>query len=373
MEEPSDDRKRRSLRSRGAADNPPNRFERSWHELDPQADDPDLADPDARPSLRTEFLDDVTRTIIARNNSPDIPFDASINPYRGCEHGCAYCYARISHEYLGFSAGLDFETKILVKHNAPDLLRKELSARRWIPTPLSISGVTDAYQPVERRLRLTRRCLEVLAEFRSPVGIVTKNRLVVRDIDVLGELARHDAAMVFLSVTTLDSNLSGRLEPRASLPSRRLDAIATLSNAGIPVGVMVAPVIPGLTDHEIPAILEASAEAGARIASYVPLRLPLAVAPLFIDWLDRNQPGRKEKVLRRLRGMRGGMLNDPRFGSRMNGSGAFAEIIDTMFHSTCQRLGLNRQVHRLSTAAFRNPFVRGRARTDTSQQLRLFD
>ena len=358
---------RRTVRTRGAADNPPNRFEKSWHELDPEADDPDLSDPDSQPSPKTEFLDDATRSIIAKNNSPDIPFDASINPYRGCEHGCAYCYARPSHEYLGLSAGLDFETKILVKHDAPALLRKELSSRKWVPTPLSISGVTDPYQPIERKLTITRKCLEVLAEFRNPVGIVTKNRLVIRDIDVLLELARHEAAVVFLSVTTLDAGLSRRLEPRASLPSQRLDAVAQLNEAGIPVGVMVAPVIPGLTDHEIPAILEAAKSAGAKSAAYVPLRLPLAVAPLFSDWLDRHEPGRKEKILGRIRGMRDGKLNDAKFGSRMNGSGAFAEIIGTVFHGTCNRLGINQESRRLSSSAFR------RAGADEERQLRLFE
>ncbi len=358
---------RQTIRGRGAADNPPNRFERSWHERDPEADDPDFAGPDSQPSPSTQFIADATRSIIARNNSPDIPFDASINPYRGCEHGCSYCYARPSHEFLGLSAGLDFETKILVKHNAPALLRKELSSPKWVPTPLSISGVTDAYQPVERRLRLTRGCLEVLAEFRNPVGIVTKNRMVARDADLLAGLATHDAAMVFLSMTTLDPSLSRRLEPRASAPSQRLEAMKVLARAGVPVGVMVAPVIPGLNEHEIPAILAAAASAGAKHAGFVPLRLPLAVAPLFEDWLDRHEPEKKDKILGRIRGMRGGKLNDSRFGERMSGSGAFAEIINTMFTATCDRFGINQQVRRLSTAAFRRPDA------TTDRQLRLFD
>ena len=221
----------------------------------------------------TEYLPDTSRSIIAQNDSPDVGFEVSINPYRGCEHGCIYCYARPTHEYLGFSAGLDFETKIMVKHDAPELLRKALSSPRWRPRVLGLSGVTDAYQPVERRLELTRRCLAVLAEFRQAVGIITKNRLVTRDIDVLGELARHNAAGVFVSITSLDDELVGRLEPRTTRPAGRLKAIAALAEAGIPVGVMVAPIIPGLTEHEMPAILKAAAEAGARNAGYTIVRL----------------------------------------------------------------------------------------------------
>ena len=373
MSEAQDRSREANIRGRGAASNPRNRFESTWHERDPDVEGLAPIDDDARSASATVFIADATRSIIARNNSPDIPFDASINPYRGCEHGCSYCYARPSHEYLGFSAGLDFETKIVVKHDAATLLRKELSSTRWIPTPLSISGVTDAYQPVERRLRLTRSCLEVLAEFRNPVGIVTKNRLVTRDADLLGELSRHDAAMVFLSVTTLDMNLSRRLEPRASTPAQRLQAMEMLSMQGIPVGVMMAPVIPGLTEHEVPAILGAAAKAGAKHASYVPLRLPLAVAPLFEDWLDRHEPGRKEKIMGRIRGMREGRLNDPRFGSRMNGSGAFAEIIDAMFNAECRRLGLNRQVQKLSTSAFQRPGEPIKPKPVAFQQRRLFD
>jgi DNA repair photolyase len=344
------------------AGNPPNRFESSWHELDPEADDPD---PDARPAPATEFLADASRSIIARNDSPDVPFDASVNPYRGCEHGCAYCYARPFHEHLGFSAGLDFETKILVKHDAPELLRRQLSARGWKPTPLAFSGVTDPYQPVERRLRLTRRCLEVLAEFRNPASVITKNRLVVRDADLLGALALDGAAVAFLSITTLDGALARSLEPRASTPSARLAAIEGLSAAGVPVGVMVAPVIPGLTEHEIPAILSAAAKAGARHAGYVPLRLPGNVAPLFDDWLDRNAPGRKDKVLNRLKGLREGKLHESRFGLRMRGTGPLAEAIDAVFRAACRRVGLNREPLRLSTASFRRPEANG--------QLRLFE
>ncbi len=290
------------VKTRGASGNPANRFEKLHVEIDP-TDDPEELD---RPRVATQFFRDATRSIIARNDSPDIGFQASVNPYRGCEHGCAYCYARPTHEYLGFSAGLDFETRIMVKENAAELLEAELSSPKWEPQTVVLSGVTDPYQPVERRLRITRRCLEVLAKFRNPVGIVTKNKLVTRDIDVLRELAEHNAVAVNLSVTSLDRKLQQILEPRTSPPQARLDAIARLRAAGIPVGVMVAPIIPGITDHEVPAILEACGKAGAQFAGYVVLRLPWTVAPLFERWLGEHFPERKEKVLGRLRSLRGG-------------------------------------------------------------------
>src|SRR2546429_781398 len=259
---------------RGAGSNPPNRFEKIH--LEPDAD----WNPEEDPLPRTQFLKDRTSKIIAYNDSPDVGFEASVNPYRGCEHGCIYCYARPFHEYLGFSAGLDFETKIMVKENAPELLRRELASAKWKPRVIALSGVTDCYQPVERKLKLTRRCLQVLAEFRNPAVIVTKNHLVTRDADVLRELARHNAAAVFISVTTLDADLRKVMEPRTSPPVGRLTAIETLSQAGVPAGVLVAPVIPGLTDHEMPSIIAAAVKAGAQFAGYVVLRLPHAVAPL---------------------------------------------------------------------------------------------
>ncbi len=346
------------IRGRGAAMNPPNRFERLRYEPDPDADDLD------QPAPTTEFLKDLSRSIIAYNDSPDIGFAASINPYRGCEHGCIYCYARPTHEYLGFSAGLDFESKILVKEDAPELLRQELSSRRWQPQMIAISGVTDPYQPIERRLQLTRRCLEVLVDLRNPVGIVTKNHLVTRDRDLLVELARHDAAAVFLSVTSLDGPLTRVLEPRASQPLGRLSAIAELAQAGVPTGVLVAPVIPGLTDHEMPAVLEAAAKAGARFAGYVTLRLPFAMAPLFEKWLEQHAPEKKDKVLSRIRELRGGRLNDPRFGSRLKGEGPLAEAIADLFAIACRKAGIPGRAPNLSTAAFRRP---------AGQQLLLFD
>ncbi|MFO0910659.1 MAG: PA0069 family radical SAM protein [Isosphaeraceae bacterium] len=353
----------RQIRGRGVAFNPPNRFESTWHELDPHADDPDLAEDPTRP--RTQFLPDSSRSIVATNDSPDIDFDASLNPYRGCEHGCSYCYARPTHEYLGMSAGLDFETRIMVKHDAPDLLRKTLESPRWKPTVLALSGVTDAYQPAERRLRLTRACLEVLVEYRNPVIIVTKNALVVRDADLLNQLAEHRAVAVFVSITTLDAALARSLEPRTSPPGRRLDAVRALAEKGIPVGVMVAPLIPGLNDHEVLNILEAASQAGAKQATYVLLRLPGAVAPLFESWLETHRPGEKAKILNRLRTMRGGRLNDPRFGERMRGEGPIAAAIDAMFRQACRRNRLNESRFDVSTDAFSRPSER--------RQLRLFD
>jgi DNA repair photolyase len=334
---------------RGAPANPPNRFEPLWYSRDPEWSDPE------DPAIETQFFKDTSRSIIAYNDSPDVGFDASINPYRGCEHGCIYCYARPTHEYLGFSAGLDFESRILVKEDAPELLRRELSSPRWKPQVLAISGVTDPYQPIERRLQLTRRCLEVLAEFRNPVVIITKNHLVTRDVDVLGELAPHEAVRVFLSITTLDGSLSRVMEPRASHPMRRLAAIEALSQAGVQTGVLVAPVIPGLTDHELPAIIAAAVQAGAKAAGYVTLRLPHGVGVLFEQWLSRHFPDRKEKVLHRIRAIRGGKLNDPRFSSRMRGEGIFAAQIAALFALACRKAGIDGRGPALSTAAFRAP------------------
>ncbi len=337
---------RRSIVGRGASDNVPNRFEKISSQTEPGEMDPEKPE--------TVYLRDHSRSIIARNDSPDIGFDASINPYRGCSHGCIYCYSRPTHEYLGLSAGLDFESKILVKQDAPELLREELSSTRWEPKVLSMSGVTDPYQPIEKRLRITRRCLEVLAEFRNPVAFVTKNHLVTRDIDFLSELARHDAAVVAVSLTTLDDDLWRVMEPRTSRPIRRLAAIEALAGAGIPVGVMTAPVIPSLNDHELPDLISAAGRAGATFAAYVPVRLPYAVKPLFENWLSRHFPDRKEKVLNRIRSMRGGKLNDPRFGSRMRGEGFFADHIAQIFSISCRRTGIEEgSFPKLSTAAFR--------------------
>ncbi len=338
-----------ALPSRGAGGNPPNRFEKLHLERDEDWD------PEQDPSPRTQFLKDATSKIITYNDSPDVGFEASINPYRGCEHGCIYCYARPTHEFLGFSAGLDFESKIMVKQDAPKLLRAELASPKWKPQVIALSGVTDPYQPVERRLRLTRGCLEVLAEFRNPVVIVTKNHLVTRDLDILGELARWRAAAVFISVTTLDTELRRIMEPRTSPPAARLAALSALAQAGVPVGVLVAPIIPGLTDHEMPSILAAAAKAGAKFAGSVVLRLPHAVAPLFEQWLERHLPCQKDKVLNRIRTLRGGKLNDPHFGSRMRGEGPAAEQISRLFKVARRKAGLSSKGPELSVAAFRGP------------------
>lgn len=337
------------IHGRGAAINPPNRFERLSYESD---GDVDYEEP-GRP--KTVFYRDDSRSIIAYNESPDVGFSASFNPYRGCEHGCSYCYARPYHEYLGLSSGIDFETKIFVKEDAPDLLVRELSAARWEPQTLGVSGVTDAYQPIEKRVELTRRCLEVCAEFRNPVCIVTKNRLVARDIDILAQLAPFQAALVFVSVTSLDRELAGKLEPRATQPEGRLAAIRELAQAGIPVAAMVAPIIPGLTDHEVPAILEAAAEAGACQARYTVLRLPYAVKDVFERWLGDHFPEKKEKVLGRVRDLRGGKLNNSHFGQRMRGEGNLADAISNIFRLARRRAGLDRPLPELSAAAFRRP------------------
>jgi DNA repair photolyase len=338
------------LKGRGAPQNPKNRFVGSEYVADG-----DWLDtlPDDEPGPRTELLRDHTRGIISRNDSPDIPFETSVNPYRGCEHGCIYCFARPTHEYLGYSAGLDFETRILVKHEAAELLRKELASPRWTPQPIAMSGVTDPYQPVERKLGITRACLEVLAEFRNPVAMVTKNHLITRDIDLLGELAAHQAAVVNVSITTLDDALQRVMEPRASTPARRLEAVRKLAEAGIPVRVLVAPVVPGLTDHEMSAILAAAADAGASAASYIPLRLPHGLKGLFEDWLETHFPDRKDKVLNRIREMRGGKLYDSEWGTRMRGQGVFADQYEAMFGALTRKLGLVRHFPALSTDAFR--------------------
>ncbi|HEX6085844.1 MAG TPA: PA0069 family radical SAM protein [Thermoanaerobaculia bacterium] len=336
------------MKGRGASWNPQNRFESLAYVRDEEAPPPDESEVPG-----TVYLRDPTRTIIATNDSPDIGFEASINPYRGCEHGCIYCFARPTHEYLGFSAGLDFETKIMVKEDAPALLREELNSKKWQPKVLAISGVTDPYQPIERRLRITRGILEVLAEFRNPVGIITKNHLVTRDADLLAELASFNCARVFISITTLDNTLQRTMEPRTSTPELRLDAIAKLTAAGVPVGVMVAPVIPAITDHEMPTILAAARDAGAKWAGYVNLRLPWAVAPLFEQWLEEQFPDRKEKVLNRVREMRDGKLYDAKWGVRGRGTGFFADQMEALFDVACRRLGLNEEDRDMSTEHFR--------------------
>ncbi|MDW8262582.1 MAG: PA0069 family radical SAM protein [Phycisphaerales bacterium] len=346
------------LQGRGTSFNPPNRFEPI--ELEPCDDDAPTPDPELTASNRsggpkTLYFRDLSRSIIVFNDSPDIGFDASINPYRGCEHGCAYCYARPYHEYLGLSAGLDFESKIFCKLNADKLLRAELSSRSWQPRVLALCGVTDAYQPVERRLGLTRACLGVLAEFRNPVGIVTKNHLVTRDIDLLQELSRFHAAAVHISLTTLNNDLASRMEPRASAPMRRLEAIRRLADAAVPVGVLIAPVIPGLTDHELPSLLRAAADAGARWAGTISLRLPGAVQTVFLRWLEEHYPQRRNKIIHQIQSMHEGRLNDPRFHNRFRTTGALAGQINDLFHTMRQKLHLACRAPTLSVEHFRVP------------------
>lgn len=340
----------RHFKGRGALSNPEGRFESTTAERDIDWN------PEEDSSPKTQFIKDATQSIIAYNSSPDVGFNASINAYRGCEHGCVYCFARPTHEYLGMSAGLDFESRIMVKENAPELLRKELSAKKWKPQFLAMSGVTDCYQPGERKFQITRRLLQVLAEFRNPVGIITKNFLVTRDIDILRELAQFNCVAVNVSITTLDPTLTPKLEPRASLPNARLEAVRILSEAGIPVGVLVAPVIPGITDHEMPRILEAAAKAGAKWAGYVALRLPYGVKDLVEQWVKQHFPDRADKVLNRIRSMRDGKLYDATWGERMRGNGIFADQMEQMFAVACRHAGIDQTFRpNLTTEHFRVP------------------
>ncbi len=337
-----------TIKGRGSAENPANRFEKI--EFTPSEEEISEG-----LSPKTTFYKDATKSIISYNDSPDVGFNAGINPYRGCEHGCIYCYARPTHEYFGLSLGLDFETKIFVKEDAPALLRKELSSRKYVPETIVVSGNTDCYQPAERRFKLTRACLEVLLEFRNPAGIITKNYLVTRDIDLLRQFAEWDGIMVAVSVTSLDPEIKRVMEPRTSEPRLRLRAIKELSKAGVPVIVMVAPVVPGLTDHEIPAIIKSAADAGAVSAGFVMLRLPYGVSDIFQAWLGRHFPDRKDKVLNRIRAMRGGKLNSPDFYSRMRGEGIYAEQARDMFTLACKKAGFDSNRIRLSTEHFRKP------------------
>jgi DNA repair photolyase len=337
------------MAGRGSTLNPTGRFERLRIEQDP-----DLP-PEERPSPRTVFLKDASRSLITWNDSPDIPFRASINPYRGCEHGCAYCYARPTHEYLGFSAGLDFESKIMVKLDAARLLREELARPKWEPQMVAISGVTDCYQPAERRFRLTRQCLEVFLECRNPVGIVTKNSLVARDADVLSELARFGCAGVHLSITTLKPDLAHKLEPRAASPRQRLETVTRLRNAGVPVSVLLAPLIPGLNDEEVPAILKAAAEAGAQDAGYVLLRLPHGVKDIFRDWVRTHAPLKESRIFGLIGDTRGGKESDSTWGQRMTGTGTYARQLRQLFQVAKGKAGLGRETVEWTTRHFRRP------------------
>ncbi|WP_424951507.1 PA0069 family radical SAM protein [Deinococcus sp.] len=342
-----------SLRGRGAAFNPSNRFERLSIRPGPSelADDWDTEDVGSG----THFYRDHSRSILASNQSPDIGYAHSVNAYRGCEHGCIYCYARPTHEYLGFSLGLDFETRIMVKLEAAALLRRALSKKSWRPQPIAMSGVTDIYQPAERHFGLTRQLLGVLLDFRNPVTLITKNALILRDLEVLTELARRNLVRVALSVTTLNENLRRRMEPRTSTAARRLSAVSRLAEAGVPVGVMMGPVIPGLTDTEIPAVVAAAAVAGANWAGYNMVHFPHGTAELFLDWLEREYPQARSRVESRVREVRGGEMNDSRFGSRMTGEGPYAESVAALFAAACRRAGLPKAQTRLDVSRFRVP------------------
>jgi DNA repair photolyase len=347
------DAERTVHKGRAATRNMPGRFEREHRAPEPEI---------AHERRRTRVGADRSRTIIATNTSPDVGFDRSINTYRGCEHGCVYCYARPTHAYLGLSPGLDFETELFAKHDAAERLVEAFRHERYRPTPLQLGGVTDVYQPVERELGITRRVLDVLLAWRHPVQIVTKSANVRRDLDLLADLAAHGLVVVDVSITTLDGELARRMEPRASAPHRRLETIGALTAAGVPTGVSVAPVIPGLTCHEVEAILRAAADAGAVSANWVLLRLPHELEELFEDWLAEHRPDRRARVLSLVRQSRGGRLNDAAFGARMKGEGPIAELIAARFAAGCRRFGLARRDARpLRTDLFGPPEARAQA------------
>lgn len=350
---------------RGSGLSPPNRFESvrqesNWEQL---AADDELLAPERR--VPTVYLSDHAKSVIRENDSPDVGFRFSMNPYRGCEHGCAYCYARPGHETLGMNAGIDFETKVLVKYDAVELFRRELNNRRWRCEPIMVSGVTDCYQPVERKLRLTRGLVEVALEAQQPLCMITKNSLIARDLDLLSQLAQRRLISVALSVTTLDAELARTLEPRTATPAARLRTIRELSTAGVPVRAMLAPIIPGLTDSEIPAILAAVKEAGARGAGFVVLRLPFAVAPIFVNWLREHRSLAADRVESLIREMRGGELYDSKWHSRMRGNGSYSEGIAQTFKMFSHKLGLDAASEELDTSQFRPPRI-------DHGQLRLF-
>lgn len=341
------------FKGRGAADNPQGRFERQEREI---CDDGWEREVEEERGPQTEVTLTQARSIISRNQSPDIPFTQSINPYQGCEHGCIYCYARPSHAYLGLSPGLDFETKLFAKANAAELLREELSRPGYRCEVISIGANTDPYQPIERKYRITRCILEVLAECDHPLGIVTKSALVERDLDLLAPMAKKGLVHVFVSIGTLDHELMRRLEPRSSAPARRFEVLRALCDAGIPCGVLVAPIIPFLNDQDMEQVLERSAAQGARMAGYIILRLPYELKDLFKDWLERHYPLKAARIMSQIRQMRGGRENDPRFGTRMRGEGIFAELQQKRFRLACERHGLNLHGrNRLDTTRFKPP------------------
>jgi len=339
----------------GSIINPANRFDRQHHEPDYEHLAWDENPDDAVAGRRVEYLDDRSASIVSENDSPDVPFRYSLNPYRGCMHGCAYCYARNTHEYLGLGAGLDFETKIFVKRGAAELLRQFLARDGWQAEPITFSGVTDCYQPAEHRWRLTRQCLEVALECGQPVAIITKNALVERDLDVLSQMAARRLVHVLISITTLDAELARVMEPLTSVPSARLRAVSSLVAAGIPTGVMVAPIIPGLNDSDMANVMKAAAQSGARFAGYTLVRLPLAVAPVFLEWLNRTQPLRATKVEARIRQIHGGKLTTSQWGRRMRGTGPLADEIRALFRLLARKLGLDHPLPPLASDQFMPP------------------
>jgi DNA repair photolyase len=343
------------MKGRGTRENPRIRFETLTREV---FNDDWTSGADGR-QIPTQYFRDASNTILTKNESPDLGFTFGLNPYRGCEHGCIYCYARPTHEYLGFSSGLDFETKIMVKEDAPRLLEDEFRKKTWKPEVVMLSGNVDCYQPVERKLEITRRCLEVFLRFRNPVALITKNALVLRDLDVLARLASLNLVSVCLSITTLDRDLARRMEPRTSTPEQRLSAIEQLAIAGVPVSVNAAPVIPGLNDEELPSILREAASRGAKAAGYTLLRLPYVVKDLFSDWLKREFPTKAERVLNRIRDVRGGRLNDSRFSTRMRGEGEISQSIQQLFRASCTKYGLNAAFIPLATDKFFRPEADG--------------
>jgi DNA repair photolyase len=334
---------------------PVNRFETVHLERELEYLENDDESFDELRNVRTRYYPDATQSIVATNDSPDVPFSFSINPYRGCSHGCSYCYARPTHEYLGLGAGLDFETKVLVKLDAARLFRAWLCRDSWKPVPIAFSGVTDCYQPAERHFRLTRACLEVAWEARQPIVVITKNSLITRDTDILSQLARHNLVRVAISITSLDQSLIRVMEPRTSCPEARLSAIHHLASADIPVSVMMAPVIPGLNESEIPGVLRAAAANGAESAGYVMLRLPGSVKPVFMDWLERHRPLQKDKIISFIQQTRGGKLNDSAFSSRMRGEGWLAEQVEQLFRVYSMKFGLDRERPPLDCSQFRKP------------------
>jgi len=343
-------------KGRGASGDLAHRFTRlvreaaddGWARCDPEGDGESPA------QVPTHWRWETARSALTRNHSPDIPFDLSLNPYRGCEHGCIYCYARPTHAYLDLSPGLDFETRLVAKRNVADLLRRELASPRYRPSGIALGTVTDAYQPLERKLGLTRASLQVLAEARHPMAAVTKGSTIERDLDLWADLARDGLAVVYVTVTTLDAELARRLEPRAPTPARRLRTVAALADAGVPVGVSLSPQIPFL-NTDLEQVLAAAAQAGASRAFCIPLRLPWEVAPLFKDWLQRHCPERAERVMARVQDLRGGRDNDPRFGSRMTGEGVWADLLRQRFHKACQRLGLTGERQPMDVTLFQRP------------------